>query len=370
MKPVLVPTTDVNSETGVLLSWDAADRSEVAEGDTLAEIETSKSIIDVTSPAAGFLLHAAREGAEVPLTEPIARVFPDLAALEAYAAEEARRKAEAAASGPRATAPARKRAEELGVELADIAGDGLITVAMVEAAIAQTVTATKDLPAPLAGVDGLPRIALVGSGLGAMQIIDILGAAGTGAAVAIVDDDPARWAEEIMGVPVIGGFERLLELFAEDGADAAIIAVGTSVTARKRLREACSANGIPLANAIDPTVRIAEGVTLGTGNVICAYCHFGVDTVIGDNNMISAYNSFDHHNRIGSDIATGPANATSGLVTIGDRVRLGTGIFVEPHVELGDDVQVASGSVIVSSVPAGHVVKRRVVTTSVVPPRR
>jgi hypothetical protein len=32
-------------------------------------------------------------------------------------------------------------------------------------------------------------------------------------------------------------------------------------------------------------------------------------------------------------------------------------------------VQVASGSVIVASVPAGHTVKRRVVTTSVVPRR-
>ncbi len=370
MKPVLVPTTDVNSETGVLLSWDAADRSEVAEGDTLAEIETSKAIIDVPCPAAGFLLHAAREGAEVSLNEPIARVFDDLAALEDYAAEDARRKAELAASGPRATEPARKRAEELGVDLASIAGNGLITVGMVEAAAAETVTATKDLPAPLAGVDGLPRIAVVGSGLGAMQIIDILRAAASGAAVGIVDDDPARWAEVIMGVPVIGGFERLLVLFADGGADAAIIAVGTSVAARARLREACAANGIPLANAIDPTVRIADGVHMGTGNVICAYCHFGVDTVVGDNNMISAYNSFDHHNRIGSDNATGPANATSGLVTIGDRVRMGTGIFIEPHVELGDEVQVASGSVIVSSVPAGHAVKRRVVTTSVVPPRR
>ena len=107
----------------------------------------------------------------------------------------------------------------------------------------------------------------------------------------------------------------------------------------------------------------------GTGNVVCAHCHFGVDTVVGDNNFLSAYNSFDHHNKLGSDISTGPAVATSGLVTIGDRVRLGTGIYVEPHVELGDDVQVASGSVIVASVPANHAVKRRVVTTSVVPRR-
>ena len=85
MKPVLVPTTDVNSETGLLLAWHAGDRSEVEAGETIAEIETSKAIIDVPAPEAGFLLHAAREGAEVRLTEPVAWLFADVGALEAYA---------------------------------------------------------------------------------------------------------------------------------------------------------------------------------------------------------------------------------------------------------------------------------------------
>jgi len=200
-------------------------------------------------------------------------------------------------------------------------------------------------------------------------VIDILRAAGSGTAVAVVDDDESRWAGEVMGVPVVGGFERLVKLFGDSAFDTAIITISTSVPARTRLREALASNGIPLANAIDPTARIAGGVTFGTGNVICAFCHFGVDTVVGDNNFVSAYNSYDHHNRLGSDISTGPACATSGLVILGDRVRLGTGIYVEPYVELGDDVEVASGSVIVASVPAGHVVKRRVVTTAVVPRR-
>lgn len=367
MNPVLVPTTDVNSETGVLLSWHAADRAEVAAGDTLAEIETSKAIIDVPAPAAGFVLHAAREGAEVRLTEPVAHLFEDLAALEAFAAEAAQRSAAAAESGPRATAPARRRAAELGVDLATLDADGLITVGMVEAAAATVVTT--DLPDPLPGVQGRPRIALIGAGLGATQVIDILQASESGTAVAIVDDDATRWATEVMGVPVVGGFDRLVSLFEESAFDAAIIAISTSVPARARLRAALAARGVPLANAIDPTARIAAGVRFGTGNVVCAFCHFGVDTVVGDNNFLSAYNSYDHHNRLGSDISTGPGVATSGLVELGDRVRLGTGIHVEPHVHLGDDVQVASGSVIVASVPPGHVVKRRVVTTAVVPRR-
>jgi acetyltransferase-like isoleucine patch superfamily enzyme len=369
MKPVLVPTTDVNSETGLLLTWYVGDRSKVQAGETIADIETSKAIIEVPASEEGFLLHAAREGAEVRLTEPIARLFDDVSAMEAYAEEEQRRRAGAAESGPRATEPARRRAEELGVDLASIGSNSLITVGMVEAAAAAATTGSIELPDPLPGVAALPRIALIGAGLGATQVIDILRAAESGTAVAIADDDASRWAGEVMGVPVVGGFERLVTLFGKAAFDAAIIAIGTSVTARARLRESLAAYGIPLANAIDPTARIAAGVTFGAGNIVCAFCHFGVDTVVGDNNFLSAYNSYDHHNRLGSDMATGPACTTSGLVVLGDRVRFGTGIHIEPHVEIGDDVQVASGSVIVASVPAGHAVKRRVVTTVVVPQR-
>jgi acetyltransferase-like isoleucine patch superfamily enzyme len=362
MKPVLVPTTDVNSETGLLLQWHVDDGSEVQAGQIIAEIETSKAIFDVPAPEAGFLLHAVSEGAEVRLSEPVARLFADVGALKAYAEEEQRRRAEAAGSGPRATEPARRRAEALG-------GDSLNTVGTVVAAAAAATTTTIELPDPLPGAAALPRIALIGAGLGATQVIEILQAAASGTAVAIVDDDTSRWAGEVMGVPVVGGFERLVTLFGEGIFDAAIIAIGTSVAARARLREALAASGIPLANAIDPTVRIAAGVTFGVGNIVCAFCHFGVDTVVGDNNFLSAYNSYDHHNRLGSDIATGPACTTSGLVQLGDRVRLGTGIHIEPHVKLGDDVEVASGSVIVASVPTGHAVKRRVVTTAIVPRR-
>jgi acetyltransferase-like isoleucine patch superfamily enzyme len=369
MKPVLVPTTDVNSDTGLLLTWHVGDRSQVEAGQIIAEIETSKAIFDVPAPETGFLLHAAREGAEVRLSDPVARLFADADALEAYIEQEQRLRAEAAESGPRATEPARRRAEELGVDLASVGGESLITVGMVEAAAAVATTATIELPDPLSGVTGLPRIALIGAGLGATQVIEILQAAESGTAVAIADDDASRWAGGVMGVPVVGGFERLVTLFGKDAFDAAIIAIGTSVSARARLREALAVNGIPLTNAIDPTARIAADVRFGTGNIVCAFCHFGVGTVVGDNNFLSAYNSYDHHNRLGSNIATGPACTTSGVVELGDRVRLGTGIHIEPHVELGDDVQVASGSVIVASVPAGHTVKRRAVTTVVVPQR-
>ena len=371
---VLIATSDVNSEFGVIVSWEADDRDEVAAGDLIAEVETSKAILEVVAPRDGILLHAAAVGAEVRLADPIGHVFDDGAAIEAFVAAQAAHQAAAARSedGIRSSQPARRRAAELGVDLGALgAAGGLVTVRMVEEAAATAAPAAPaaDLPVPLQTPPGVQRIVLIGAGLGATQVIDILEQGDEQRAVGIVDGNAERWGDSVLGVPVIGSDDSLGALYERGLFDAVIIAISTSVPARTRLRELCQISGIPLANAIDTSARIGRGVVMGTGNVVCAFCHFGVEARIGDNNFFSAYNSFEHHNVLGSDISTGPACVTSGLVTIGDRVRMGTGIFIQPHVELGDGVQVASGAVVLSSVPADHAVKTKVTTTSVVPLR-
>jgi acetyltransferase-like isoleucine patch superfamily enzyme len=372
MRPLIVPTSDVNSDTAIVAVWHVTDRSHVSAGVIVAEVETSKSVLEVVAPESGYLLRCAEEGEEIVLASPLAYLFTTSDALDEHAAHLAEAAAAACASsnGGRATAPAIRRAAELGVDLASLPGRELVTVRMVEAAaVGEASAPPPELPLPLDAPSGVERVAVIGAGLGATQVIDIFATDPSKTAVAIVDDDRSRWAGRVAGVPIVGDTQQLEELFARDRLDSAVIAVGTSTPARKRLRELCGALGIPLTNAIDRTARICTDVELGTGNVICAHCHFGVGTRIGDNNMLSAYNSFDHHNVLGSDIATGPGCMTSGLVRIGDGVRLGTGIFIEPHLEIGHGAQVASGAVIVTSVPPAHAVKRRVPTMTTVPLR-
>lgn len=374
MKPVVIPTPDVNSESGVVVEWLAADREPVEADTLLVEIETSKAVLEVVAPESGYLLRLARQGSEVSLTAPIALLFPDLTALTEYEEKQAAAKAadEALGVGPRATVKAVARAAELGVDLSTVHSEGLITVKEVEAAAAaQAPVSYDDLPRPLTAPDGVQRVLLIGAGLGATQVIDIFaGSATPQAAVAIVDESREKWGTEVSGVPVVGPSDRVAALFAEGAFDAVVIAISSSVPARTKYRELCARAGVPLANAIDATAKLAMDVEIGTGNVICAFCHFGVGVRIGDNNFFSAYNSFDHHSVLADDISTGPGVMASGLVTVGNRVRLGTGIFIEPKLELGDDVIVASGATILRSVPADHAVKTKVVTTTTVPRRR
>ena len=372
MKLVQIPTSDVNSEYGTVTAWLADDRSRVERDTVLVEVETSKAVLEVTAPDDGVVLFLAREGQELPLAEPVAVVFADEDALRAYEQERQRRAAEPlAAEAPRASVKAVKRAAELGVDLATISGDRLITVKDVEeAALAARPVDQDSLPALLSAPEGVQRILLIGAGLGATQVLDILASSAGQQAVGVVDDDQKRWGSSVAGVPVVGGAARLTELFEVGGFDAAVVAISTSVAVRRKFREACQAAGIPMANVVDDTAKIASDVELGEGNVICAFCHLGTGVRMGDNNFLSAYNSFDHHSVLGSDISTGPGCMSSGVVQVADGVRLGTGIFIEPNLRLGEGVQVSSGAVIVHSVPDHHAVKTKTFTTAVVPLRR
>jgi carbonic anhydrase/acetyltransferase-like protein (isoleucine patch superfamily) len=374
MIAVTIPTTDVNSESAVIVRWYVDDGEEVHVGQAVVEIETSKAVLDIDAPSNGIVLRLHAEGEQVKIEATLAYVFETAELLERYRRDQADGQQAAGEEQPgRITAPARRRAAELGVDINEVARstDELVTSKLVEAfAAASADLSDADLPEPLQSPSGVRRLVLIGGGLAATQVIDILLHDDAQQAVAIVDDDASRVGELMEDVPIVGPVERAFRLFADRAVDAAVICVGTSIAPRTRLRKLCEEAGLPMANVIDPTARIATGVTMGTGNIICANTHFGVGVSVGSNNLISAHNSFDHHSVLGTDITTGPGCVTSGLVTIEDRCRFGMGVFIEPRVVVGAGSQVSSGAVIVSSVPPEHAVKTKVITTSVVPMRR
>ncbi len=358
-----------------MVAWHVPDRTDVREGAPLVDVETSKAALEIEAPHDGIVLQLVRAGQDVQVGEPVAYVFPDQAELESYERDRAPVGTERPTeSAVRATDTARERAAELGVDLADVHGSGLITVKDVEAAAGAAASAPSipadAMPDPIIGDGIAQRLLIIGAGLGATQVLDIIAEGPEQRAVGVLDDDAAHWGRLIRGIPVVGGSDRIGSLWESEAFDAAVISISTSVDARAKLRSLCQSAGVPLANVVDRRAKLATGVSIGTGNVICAFVQLGTETRIGDNNFISAFNSYDHHNVLGSDISTGPGCMTSGEVIIEDRVRLGTGIYVEPKLTIGQGSVVASGSVIVRSVPPAHAVKTKVVTTTVVPLKR
>ncbi|HEX3211949.1 MAG TPA: dihydrolipoamide acetyltransferase family protein, partial [Actinomycetota bacterium] len=189
---VPMPKLSMTMEEGELISWVKHEGDQVRAGDVIAEVNSDKVEMEVESPVDGTLVRlAAAEGEIVPVGAPIATLETEAEDLLGgilgappgdQAAEEAEARpdgGETAAPPPTGAAPAtekapappgeaaagtvpvvpaaRRRAAELGVDLAAVTGsgpDGLVRVADVEAAAAPEKPAAREEPAaPAADVE-------------------------------------------------------------------------------------------------------------------------------------------------------------------------------------------------------------------------
>ena len=114
------PRLNANDDSVTVTRWLAADRSEVAAGDAVAEIETEKATAELTAEVAGMLLHAVAAGDTAPIGAPLAVIGATLAVAEAAHAAHVPSAAAASAPGhrvaatPKAQALAAARSIDLG----------------------------------------------------------------------------------------------------------------------------------------------------------------------------------------------------------------------------------------------------------------
>lgn len=215
---------------------------------------------------------------------------------------------------------------------------------------------------PAAGVE---RVMVLGSAMGggAALIIYSLSRIPHQVAVGILDRDQATHGQYILGVPVLGSTANAHSLWKAGQYDAAVIAFNSDLDARAALFEELSRLRVPFANVIDPAADVRLGASIGTGNVILAFCHVGPFASMGNDNFLSCYTCIEHHCQVGDHCAVEPAVAFSGRVRVGDRVRFGTRFGVEPDITIGSDAVIASGVVITQAVPPRTTVKIRVTYT-------
>ncbi|MBW3096692.1 pyruvate dehydrogenase complex dihydrolipoamide acetyltransferase [Pseudohoeflea coraliihabitans] len=151
---VILPKVDMDMATGQISSWSVAEGDAVKKGDVLFEIETDKAAMEIEAPESGTLRHVTgKAGVDIPVGEVVAWIYREGEAVDsapepaAAAADTQQDKADAAdaklqpqpASSPTTAAPskaaaesgavratplARRKARELGIDLAEVAGSG------------------------------------------------------------------------------------------------------------------------------------------------------------------------------------------------------------------------------------------------------
>ena len=118
------PRLNANDDTVTLTRWLAADRSPVAAGQPIAEIETEKATMEVAAETGGVLLHAVAAGTRWPIGAPLAHVGPSLAAVEVARDELALAEAPGRDRAPAATGKAHALAAARGIDLGTVRPSG------------------------------------------------------------------------------------------------------------------------------------------------------------------------------------------------------------------------------------------------------
>jgi pyruvate dehydrogenase E2 component (dihydrolipoamide acetyltransferase) len=135
---VAMPQVNVNDEEVTLVGWHVEDGGQIAAGDPLCEIETSKSTGDVPSPATGVFLRMVEVGQVVAVGQVIGHVGPSLDAIRKHLDTRTSTSAATSPAGPivrgaaGATAGAIELARSYGIDTSAIPAEGRVRRSDVE----------------------------------------------------------------------------------------------------------------------------------------------------------------------------------------------------------------------------------------------
>jgi pyruvate/2-oxoglutarate dehydrogenase complex dihydrolipoamide acyltransferase (E2) component len=129
---IIVPREIVNADSVFVVRWIIPDGDRVDVGSIVCEIETSKAAITVEACGSGYLRHQAVIGAEVPVGGVLGYIMADASTPQTTSPPET--KAPAASN---VSAKARRKIEELGIDINLFAGKGLVREEDVLAVAAQ-----------------------------------------------------------------------------------------------------------------------------------------------------------------------------------------------------------------------------------------
>jgi sugar O-acyltransferase (sialic acid O-acetyltransferase NeuD family) len=197
-------------------------------------------------------------------------------------------------------------------------------------------------------------VLILGAGGHAKVLIDALQQSGR-SMVGITDPYSALWGTSLMGVPILGHDDKILEYSPQE-----ILLVNTlgsvkDTSARRRLFETWKAKGYTFAQVIHPRAICAPDVVLAEGVQVLAGAIINTASRIGQNTIVNTGAIVEHDCVIGAHIHIAPGARIAGQVTIGDHTHVGIGSTIIQNLTIGENCLIAAGAVVVKSVKAGSV---------------
>jgi len=346
---IVAPLVNANEPEAEVIELNVAPAGRIAAGDVVCVLETSKATMAVESEHEGWVgaVYVALHD-RVMAGDPICEVL-DAAPTEAPPA--AAPASDGAGPRPRLTRKAEAMAREAGVDLSLLPTDRFVTERDILALIGTAPPAPGGLDETLLRRIRPNSVVIYGGGGLARDLIDSMRTRHELEALCVVDDG-LEPGQEVLGVPVVGGRERL-EALAEAGVRLAVNGVGGigAIQVRIDIFEALDRAGLQLATLVDRGAMVAPSATLAPGAQLFPGSVVSSGAVIGRGALINTGAIVSHDCRIGDYSHIAPGAILAGDVTVGEASLIGMGVTATLGCRIGARCIVGNGSAVTADVP-------------------
>lgn len=189
------------------------------------------------------------------------------------------------------------------------------------------------------------------SGL-AREVLQVVRMTGTFGRIRVVDDDPARWGQEIDGEPIVGG----LDLVSHYEDHRLVVCAGHG-----RARRAIVARLVELGvdpgrfvSVVHPRNLVPPGCTVGAGSILLEGVVMTTHVTVGSHTVVMPHATLTH-DVVLEDFATVCAGVTlGGDVHVGEAAYLGMSSSVRERLVVGRDATLGMGAALLQSLPSSE----------------
>lgn len=358
--PVIVRKEGVSDDTYKVIELYTQNGSWVEEGELILCFETSKTAIDIESPAKGYVFFDTNEKEDIKIGQTIAvisdeksfsyRDWFDLINGTKEEEEEDRKEQPAI----KISKAAQRILDETNTDISVFKDSKMITREDVENYLLSLQEIAK-----INNMMSIDKnsVLIFGGGGHAKMCIDIIKQTRTHSIIGIVDDNtPVQ--TKILDIPVIGNINTI-DLLIKKGLQFAILGVGGVLNKglRKKIFLSLKNMDLHIPTIIHPSSSVESSATLGEGNQIMQGAIVGSNVRIGNNCIINSGSIISHDTIIGNNVHIAPGAIIAGGVQIKDDTIVGMGCTIFLGLTVGENVIIQNGVNIFRDIEDNEVIK-------------
>ncbi len=352
---ILTPKETVSDDSYKLSSILFKNGDAVKKGQIIGSFETSKADVDVEAPEEGFVFYPEIKNGDIikvgdvfavinKINEYPEKYFSSVA--QKHLSQIVNKKPLADTKGLRISKSAMELIEKNEVDISVFAGKKLITKEDVEAVLNKDSSeAKKDYST------GRPKLIIVGAGGHAKICIDIIRQNNLYEIVGATSNSTD--IKYVMGVPVLGTDEEVLEKYFADGVHFAVIGIGSlnKLSKRTEIFNRLKKIGYYLPSIIHPKAIYEPSASIEEGCQIMAGAIIGSDVRIKHNCIINSGSIISHDCYLEENIHITPGAILAGNVYVGKNSVIGMGATVYLGVIIGTEVIISNSSNVLKDIP-------------------